>query len=94
MLSQSNRIARGGGSLEAIHFFDRVRPEGVAGFQLWVNLPAKDKMTAPEYRDIAPADVPVFETEDGVSVRVIAGSARGGAVVSISPAQAVESQRR
>ena len=33
----------------------------MAGFQLWVNLPAKDKMTAPAYRDIAPADVPVLE---------------------------------
>ena len=33
----------------------------MAGFQLWVNPAAKDKMTAPEYRDIAPADVPVHD---------------------------------
>src|SRR6476661_7377907 len=49
----------------------------MAGFQLWVNLAAKDKMTAPAYRDIAPADVPVVETDDGVRVRVIAGDYAG-----------------
>jgi quercetin 2,3-dioxygenase len=42
------------------------------GFQLWVNLPAKDKMTAPRYQDIAPERIPVVETE-GVRVRVVAG---------------------
>jgi redox-sensitive bicupin YhaK (pirin superfamily) len=54
----------------------------MAGFQLWVNLAAKDKMTAPEYRDIAPADVPVRRLDDGVTVRVIAGDSGdvGGAV--------------
>ena len=45
----------------------------MAGFQLWVNLAAKDKMSAPQYRDIAPADVPVHELDGGVRVRVIAG---------------------
>ena len=49
----------------------------MAGFQLWVNLAGKDKMTAPQYRDIAPADVPVRTFDDGVSVRVIAGSVFG-----------------
>ncbi|HUP09651.1 MAG TPA: pirin family protein [Caldimonas sp.] len=49
----------------------------MAGFQLWVNLPAKDKMTAPKYRDIASADVPSFELEGGVRVRVIAGRTHG-----------------
>ena len=55
----------------------------MAGFQLWVNLAAKDKMTAPAYRDVPPADVPVLTLPDGVQVRVIAGEARGtqGAVV-------------
>jgi quercetin 2,3-dioxygenase len=46
----------------------------MAGFQLWVNLAAADKMTAPAYRDIAPAAVPEFSTEAGVRVRVIAGT--------------------
>ncbi|MEQ1805120.1 MAG: pirin family protein [Burkholderiaceae bacterium] len=49
----------------------------MAGFQLWVNLAAKDKMTAPAYRDIAPADVPAFTLDNGVHVRVIAGASHG-----------------
>ncbi len=49
----------------------------MAGFQLWVNLAAKDKMTAPAYRDVAPADVPVVVLEGGGKLRVIAGQARG-----------------
>ncbi len=49
----------------------------MAGFQLWVNLAARDKMTAPTYRDVPPAAVPVIELAGGVRVRVIAGRARG-----------------
>ncbi|MDQ6681573.1 MAG: pirin family protein, partial [Pseudomonadota bacterium] len=49
----------------------------MAGFQLWVNLAAKDKMTAPEYRDIAPSAVPVLELDGGVRARVIAGASHG-----------------
>jgi redox-sensitive bicupin YhaK (pirin superfamily) len=49
----------------------------MAGFQLWVNLAKADKMTAPQYRDVAPADVPVFTLADGTSVRVIAGTSHG-----------------
>jgi redox-sensitive bicupin YhaK (pirin superfamily) len=45
----------------------------MAGFQLWVNLAAADKMQPPAYRDIAPAGVPVRTSEGGVTVRVIAG---------------------
>ena len=43
------------------------------GFQLWVNLPAKDKMSAPRYQDIAPAKIPEVEPSAGVHVRVVAG---------------------
>ncbi|HLI13224.1 MAG TPA: pirin family protein [Alphaproteobacteria bacterium] len=43
------------------------------GFQLWVNLPAKDKMTAPRYQDIAPEAIPEVTLDTGVRVRVIAG---------------------
>ena len=42
------------------------------GFQLWVNLPAKDKMTAPRYQDIAPERIPELKG-DGSLIRVIAG---------------------
>ena len=47
------------------------------GFQLWLNLPAKNKMIAPSYRDIPPAAIPEFTTADGVRVRVIAGCSQG-----------------
>jgi redox-sensitive bicupin YhaK (pirin superfamily) len=44
------------------------------GFQLWVNLPAKDKMTDPRYQDIDPARIPVVHPAEGVTVKVIAGA--------------------
>ncbi len=47
------------------------------GFQLWLNLAAKDKMRAPWYRDIQSAEIPEFVTDDGVKVRVIAGRSHG-----------------
>jgi len=49
------------------------------GFQLWVNLPAADKMVAPRYQDIPPADIPVAYPAEGVTVRVIAGELAGAA---------------
>ena len=49
----------------------------MAGFQLWVNLAARDKMTAPQYRDVPPADVPALVRPDGVEIRVIAGASHG-----------------
>jgi redox-sensitive bicupin YhaK (pirin superfamily) len=47
------------------------------GFQLWLNLPAQDKMTAPWYRDIPAGEIPQFTTPEGVQVRVIAGASHG-----------------
>lgn len=47
------------------------------GFQLWLNLPARDKMQAPWYRDIAQAELPRFTTPEGVAVTVIAGESHG-----------------
>ena len=47
------------------------------GFQLWLNLPARDKMTDPWYRDIPAEEVPRFTLEGGVTVQVIAGSTHG-----------------
>jgi redox-sensitive bicupin YhaK (pirin superfamily) len=43
------------------------------GFQLWVNLPARDKMTTPRYQDIPPERIPELTPAAGVRVRVIAG---------------------
>lgn len=47
------------------------------GFQLWVNLPARDKMCAPRYQDIAPAAIPVFEPGDGNRIKILAGRYAG-----------------
>ncbi len=47
------------------------------GFQLWVNLPAKDKMCKPRYQDIDPEKIPVVERADGIRVKVLAGSFDG-----------------
>ncbi len=47
------------------------------GFQLWLNLPAKDKMIAPWYKDIQSDTIPQFSTAEGATVRVIAGNSHG-----------------
>ena len=47
------------------------------GFQLWVNLPARDKMIAPRYQDLAPERIPEVTLAEGVVARVIAGRADG-----------------
>ncbi|MBS4097918.1 MAG: pirin family protein [Sulfuricella sp.] len=47
------------------------------GFQLWLNLPARDKLCAPWYRDFAAAELPRFTTPAGVAVTVIAGTSHG-----------------
>ncbi|MGH8183841.1 MAG: pirin family protein [Rhodanobacteraceae bacterium] len=47
------------------------------GFQLWVNLAAKDKLTQPRYQDIAPDRIPTAEPAPGVKVRVVAGDLFG-----------------
>jgi len=55
----------------------QVRPEGIDGFQLWVNLPAKLKMSRPRYQDIQAKQVPAVQRADGATVRVIAGTVDG-----------------
>ncbi len=48
------------------------------GFQLWVNLPRRDKMMQPRYQDIPSASIPVAKSSDGlVKVKVIAGESLG-----------------
>jgi hypothetical protein len=52
------------------------------GFQIWVNLPARDKMTAPRYQEIPHAAIPEATTQDGrAAVRVVAGKALGTSAV-------------
>jgi redox-sensitive bicupin YhaK (pirin superfamily) len=49
----------------------------MSGFQLWINLPAADKMCAPAYQDLPPEAMPVVATEDGAIVKIIAGTFEG-----------------
>jgi quercetin 2,3-dioxygenase len=58
----------------------RMMDEGgrMHGFQIWVNLPARDKLIAPRYQEIASAKIPAAQTTDGrARVKVIAGEALG-----------------
>ena len=48
------------------------------GFQLWTNLPANSKMMAPRYREVKHGDIPLVNTPDGASVRVISGEVAPG----------------
>jgi redox-sensitive bicupin YhaK (pirin superfamily) len=43
------------------------------GFQLWVNLPAKDKLCEPRYQEFNPDKIPVVQPAPGVTVKIIAG---------------------
>ena len=52
------------------------------GFQIWVNLPAADKMMQPRYQDVPAKDIPVVSSPDGlVEVRVIAGQSLGQSAI-------------
>ncbi|GAA5235343.1 pirin family protein [Verticiella sediminum] len=71
--------AAGGILHEEFHSQDFARRGGtVEMVQLWVNLPAKDKMSAPGYQTLLAADIPVIELPDAAgAVRVIAGAYGG-----------------
>ena len=56
------------------------------GFQLWVNLPARDKMTDPKYQEYAPDRIPVATPAPGVTVKVIAGQVGGVLGPIVQPA--------
>jgi redox-sensitive bicupin YhaK (pirin superfamily) len=44
------------------------------GFQLWANLPASLKMTAPRYQEVAAKEIPVVTEDDGTAARIVCGS--------------------
>jgi redox-sensitive bicupin YhaK (pirin superfamily) len=56
------------------------------GFQLWVNLPARDKMGAPRYQEFAPERIPTLGPHAGVEVKVIAGEVDGTRGPIVQPA--------
>ncbi len=82
---KGNRGELGPGSVQwmtagrgIIHSEMPLQQEGLMwGFQLWVNLPARNKMTEPRYQDIPASAIPEVQAEGGVTIRVIAGEARG-----------------
>ncbi len=47
---------------------------GMSGFQLWVNLPAKEKMSVPAYRGLTAGEIPEVTTDAGDRVKVVAGT--------------------
>lgn len=47
---------------------------GLHGFQLWINLPAKEKMSDPKYRDVPATEIPVITLDNEIEISVIAGS--------------------
>lgn len=50
----------------------------LSGFQLWINLPAAKKMDPPRYQEIEPEEVPTEQRDNGVTLKVIAGTTRQG----------------
>jgi redox-sensitive bicupin YhaK (pirin superfamily) len=59
------------------------------GFQLWINLPAKEKMKPAAYRDVPAAEIPTVTLEYGGSAKVIAGTLEQGAAITAGPIQGV-----
>jgi redox-sensitive bicupin YhaK (pirin superfamily) len=77
-------MTAGGGIIHSEMPSHRIREQGglVHGFQIWLNLPAKLKMTRPRYQEIPSARIPTAATADGKArVRVIAGEALGARAV-------------
>ncbi|RZM81327.1 pirin family protein [Pseudoalteromonas rubra] len=48
--------------------------QGMHGFQIWLNMPAKDKMRAPRYQDTTEHKAPVITTDSGAELKALAGS--------------------
>jgi redox-sensitive bicupin YhaK (pirin superfamily) len=52
-------------------------PEGLIGFQLWINMPAVIKMSKPTYRDLRADSIPEIKEDNGVRIKVLAGEVSG-----------------
>jgi redox-sensitive bicupin YhaK (pirin superfamily) len=77
-------MTAGGGIIHSELPGAHIREHGgrVHGFQIWVNLPARLKMTRPRYQEVPASQIPEAQTEDGLAkVRVIAGRALGVSAV-------------
>jgi quercetin 2,3-dioxygenase len=82
-------MTAGAGVIHSEMPIDEIRRNGgrLHGFQVWVNLPRKDKMIAPKYQEIPADRIPEVRHADGVTVRVIAGKVEKvkGAVKTRTP---------
>ena len=56
------------------------------GFQLWINLPAREKMTAPKYQEFGPEKIPATDLGGGARVKVLAGRVAGATGPIAQPA--------
>jgi redox-sensitive bicupin YhaK (pirin superfamily) len=77
-------MTAGAGIIHSETMSERIRTRGgrVHGFQIWVNLPSRDKMMKPRYQEVPSAKIPTAESADGKArVRVIAGEALGVSAV-------------
>ncbi|MGE0040096.1 MAG: pirin family protein [Vicinamibacterales bacterium] len=81
--SLGNRGSLGGGDVQWMTagsgIIHQEMPKGdtagrMHGFQLWANLPASLKMTAPRYQDVQGRDIPEVTDDDGTRVRIVCGS--------------------
>jgi redox-sensitive bicupin YhaK (pirin superfamily) len=57
------------------------------GFQLWINLPAAEKMKPASYRDIAPTEIPLVDLANGGSFKIVAGSLAVNGIKHSGPIQ-------
>ena len=62
------------------------------GFQLWINLPAREKMKRAAWRDVPSREIPTVALEGGGQARVIAGTLRQGAVVTRGAVQGASTE--
>jgi len=62
------------------------------GFQLWINLPAREKMNQAAWRDVPSREIPTAPLAGGGEARVIAGTLRQGADVTRGPIQGASTQ--
>ena len=77
-------MTAGAGIVHSEEPSERMRKEGgrMHGFQIWVNLPKRLKMTRPRYQEISGEKLPIAQTSDGLAkVRIIAGEALGAHAV-------------
>lgn len=78
-MGNSGKVSGGGvqwmSAASGVIHSEMPEPDGdkLHGFQLWINLPAVEKMNPPDYRDIQAQEIPAHQTSEGAQVKVLAG---------------------